>query len=82
MQRLPDDSLTAALMQGGREFFGWGQERYMIASLFDAVNLNTRATGNWKNGKAPQIPPYPRPRKPATKAKHTVKDIYRILQGG
>jgi hypothetical protein len=81
VQRLPDDSLTAALMQGGREFFGWGRYRHMLADVFDALNLNTRATGNWKNGKAPGIPPYPRPHTPK-KPQHTVKDIYRIMQGG
>jgi hypothetical protein len=61
IQRLPDDSLTSALASGGRQFFGWGQDRALLTELVDAVNINTRSTGNWKKGKAPDFPPYPRP---------------------
>jgi hypothetical protein len=69
-QRLPDDSMTAALLQGGREYFGWGTDRHMAAALFDAVNVNTKATGHWKKGKAPDFPEWPRPGKTkANKAK-------------
>lgn len=63
IQRLPDDSLTAALQQGGREFFGWGQDRHLRADIYDALNLNTRASGNWGKSKAPKIPAFPRPEK-------------------
>ncbi|MEU5433819.1 hypothetical protein AB0G73_10620 [Streptomyces sp. NPDC020719] len=65
VQRLPDTSLTVALAAGGREFFGWGQDRHMQADVYDALNQNTRATGQWGKGKVPKIPAYPRP-KPAT----------------
>jgi hypothetical protein len=60
VQRLPDDSLTHALMRGGREFFGWGQDRYIAVDTFDALQTNTVVSGNWKK-KAPEIDPYPRP---------------------
>ena len=80
VKRLPDDSLTAALMQGGREFFGWGSDRYMRADIYDAINVNTTATGNWKKGKQPDIPPWPRPtseKKEKGKKKRTsVRDVF------
>ncbi|MEU9044101.1 hypothetical protein AB0D63_20840 [Kitasatospora sp. NPDC048343] len=79
-QRLPDTSLTVALASGGRDFFGWGVDRYLTADLFDAINSNTRATGNWAKGKAPKIPPWPRPTakaKTAPAKKHaSVAGIY------
>lgn len=60
IQRLPDTSMTMALLSGGREYFGWGVDRYLAADTFDALNLNTRATGMWKK-KAPDFPAWPRP---------------------
>ncbi|MFD6636771.1 hypothetical protein ACFWDN_13250 [Micromonospora chalcea] len=89
VQRLPDTSLTAALASGGRQFFGWGRDRAMIADLIDALNQNTRATGNWGKGKAPKIPEYERPkakkkRKVAAPAEPgkpvTVADLYKHFQ--
>lgn len=75
VQRLPDTSLTTALAAGGRDHFGWGVDRHQMADLYDALNQNTRATGNWSKGKAPTFPTYPRPtsvpegeKKPATVA--------------
>lgn len=61
IKRLPDTSLTFALMQGGREHAGWGMDRHMQADLYDAISQNTRFTGQWKN-KPPEIPMYPRPK--------------------
>ncbi|MFF9644728.1 hypothetical protein [Kitasatospora aureofaciens] len=79
-QRLPDTSLTVALASGGREYFGWGVDRYLAADTFDALNQNTRATGNWGKGKAPKIPPWPRPtakpQKASTKKHTSVAGIY------
>ncbi|MGC4928080.1 hypothetical protein [Streptomyces sp. DT117] len=86
VQRLPDTSLTVALASGGREFFGWGQDRHMVADLFDAVNQNTRSTGQWGKGKAPKIPEFPRPKKAKAKKKASkrsvsVAEIYRRFSG-
>lgn len=61
MQRLPDDSLTQALIQGGREHFGWGTNRILQADIFDAINQNTRASGSWGKKGPPDIKPWPRP---------------------
>ncbi|QDP44220.1 tail assembly chaperone [Streptomyces phage Celia] len=82
VQRLPDTSLTIALAAGGREHFGWGVDRHMSADLYDALNQNTRATGNWGKGKAPKIPEYPRPKSRAAKAKKkfkTVAELYKAF---
>ncbi len=85
VQRLPDTSLTVALASGGREHFGWGADRHLAADIFDAVNQNTRATGQWGGkGKAPKIPSYPRPEakaKPkATKQVTSVAALYQHFQ--
>lgn len=71
VQALPDDSLTHALMQGGWENFGWGHSRHLMASIYDALNQNTIATGSWKKGKTPKLPLWPRPgsKKKAAKRK-------------
>lgn len=71
IERLPDNSMTAALATGGRQFFGWGLDRSLAADTYDAVNINTIATGNFK--KRPSVAPYPRPmggkrRRPGTGA--------------
>jgi hypothetical protein len=83
-QRLPDTSLTVALASGGREHFGWGVDRHLAADLFDAVNLNTRATGNWAKGKAPTFPHFPRPASKAAKPEDrkpvSVAEIYQRFQ--
>ena len=80
MTRLPDDSLTAALASGGREHFGWGVDRHILADVFDAINQNTRASGQWGKKGAPKIDPWPRPKvKQAEKKKKpvTVADLYK-----
>jgi hypothetical protein len=83
VQRLPDTSLTFALASGGREHFGWGVDRHMRADIFDALNQNTRATGNWGK-KAPKFDPWPRPKvkkkavpKGKSKRRISVADIYK-----
>jgi hypothetical protein len=87
VQRLPDDSLTIALASGGRAHFGWGVDRHLLADLYDALNQNTRATGNWAKGKVPTFPAWPRPKARAAtkveppKKKVTVADLWRKFQG-
>ncbi|TCC19963.1 hypothetical protein [Kribbella sindirgiensis] len=80
---LPDTCLTVALASGGREFRGWGVDRHLDADLYDALNQNTRATGQWAK-KAPDIPPYPRPTssKPEERPKtKSVAELYRGFSG-
>src|SRR5690606_34607074 len=71
---LPDTSRTAALASGGYEFLGWGGDRYALAAIYDAINSNTIATGNFK--KKPKVDPFPRPKK-KSKKKRTVADLHR-----
>lgn len=82
-QRLPDTSLTVALASGGREHFGWGVDRHMRADTFDALNQNTRATGNWGKKKPPKFPVWPRPNRKAKTAEAkkptSVKEIFQAL---
>lgn len=83
VQRLPDTSLTVALAGGGRKHFGWGTDRNLIADLYDAVNLNTRVTGNWAKGKTPTFPRWPRPAstaKPEASKPTSVADLYQRFQ--
>lgn len=58
--RLPEDSLYIAMRRGGRDRFGWTHDRYLLASIYDAMNINTQVSGNWK-AKAPNFPLWPRP---------------------
>jgi hypothetical protein len=55
----------------------------MNADIYDALNLNTRATGNWGKKKAPKIEPRPRPgRKKSGKKKVTLTDLFARFAGG
>ena len=65
-----------ALLSGGREHFGWGQDRHLLADIYDAVSQNTVLTGNWK--KPPTIPSWPRPEtaEAPEKKRTTVKDLW------
>jgi hypothetical protein len=52
-----------------------------MADLYEAVNLNTRATGQWK-GKPPKLPAWPRPQsrpKGESKAPATVASLHAML---
>ena len=61
IEGLPDTSMFLAMRRGGLEFMGWGGDRAIMASIFDAIGENTVYTGNWKKGKVPDPPTYPRP---------------------
>ncbi len=61
VEALPDTSMTVALMSGGPQFRGWSEDRSLFALIYDAIQQNTLATGNWKQGKEPTFKPYPRP---------------------
>ncbi len=61
VEHLPEDSAFVASRRGGHRWRGWTQTERILADLYDAINLNTVATGQWAKGKAPTIPPYPRP---------------------
>ena len=73
--------MTTALASGGKDHFGWGMDRHMMADLYDALNQNTRATGNWGK-KPPKFPTYPRPTSAPKGEKKpvTVADIFQQFQ--
>ena len=78
---LPDTSLYHAMRAGGMEHYGWGQDRHIQADLYDALSLNTEATGNWS--KPPKLPSWPRPSsesKDAPKKGRSVKDLFFKVQ--
>lgn len=58
---LPDDSACAAISAGGLEYLGWGENRALLANIYDALNQNTLVSGQWKKGKEPKFKPWPRP---------------------
>jgi hypothetical protein len=84
VKRLPDTSLTTALASGGREHFGWGIDRHMQADIYDAINQNTRASGQWGKKGAPKIAPWPRPNHEKKKSKDkkptTVAELWQKFQ--
>lgn len=83
VRALPDTSLTVALAAGGRAHYGWGADRHMTANLYDAVNLNTRASGNWGKGKPPRLPEYPRPKATKAARKVSLREVFgRLTAGG
>lgn len=62
---LPDDSAVAASLAGGRHHLGWGQDRWMRKSTFDAIQTSTVvnmkiAAGKKHRGVKP-VPPWPGP---------------------
>lgn len=77
--------MTHAMLKGGdenwRELFaagGWSQQTVLLADLYDALNINTRATGSWRK-KPPEVKPYPRPKVEKPKKKRSVADWYAVL---
>lgn len=84
IERLPEGSKTAALMQGGEEhwraFFEITPEYYPLAGIFNAVNGNTVATGNFK--KRPKFDPWPTPQDIVKKKqgrRQTLSDIEKFF---
>jgi hypothetical protein len=63
IQQLPPVSRTVAALRGGDIYLGWGADRYMLASLIDAVQQVGYATIAANSGKKkPKAPkPFPRP---------------------
>lgn len=73
---LPNDSMTHALARGGIEYLGWGSDRDILAGIFDSLQVNTVATGNWKK-KPPKPETYPRPKKEEkSSGKMTVASLF------
>lgn len=79
VEGLPEDSATVAAMRGGADWRGWTQQARILADVYDAINLNTRASGRWKK-RAPKIDPYPRPKRARSRRRgQSISDIRRIV---
>lgn len=82
LRELPEDAATLASIRGGDDWRGWDRSTGILADLYDALNVNTRATGQWKR-KPPKIAEYPRPKqkKPGAKKKRgqSIADVRRAL---
>lgn len=80
IKRLPDTSAYRALQRGGWEHFGWGQERHMLADIYDALAYQTEVTGNWVDPKKVSLPRWPRPkakkRETGEKKPISVRDLW------
>lgn len=88
--RLPSDSMTRAQERGGEH--GWvhymeaDPTYYLLAGIYDAINVNTAATGWYAKGKAPKFDPWTLPEHAAKKAKEraersTALGVYKALGG-
>lgn len=82
VRRLPDSSLTHALMQGDSSLFGWGQDRHLQADLYDAITFNTQVAMQAAGAKNPDLPRWPRPGTPSPeeKPKVTVASLWGQLK--
>lgn len=67
------------MARGGEEFIGWGTERSLLADIFDAINANTRATGQYKQ--RPKVVLWPRP-KPRDKSKTPLARAHALFGKG
>lgn len=82
--------MTLAQLHGGknwRDYLDIGPDYYVAAGIYNAVNDNTRATGNWAKGKVPKIDPWPTPNlaakaraKAEARKPKSVADLYRRVQ--
>lgn len=61
LKQLPHSSRTMAMLQGGKEYWGWTVDRYVMAALLDAMNVNTFAFVS-ANSKKKVKPPVAIPR--------------------
>ena len=83
VDRLPEGSKTYAMVQSKkhwRAFMDITREYYALAGIFNAVNTNTAATGNFK--KRPKFDPWPTPHDLVKRDKErpkTVADLYKRM---
>jgi hypothetical protein len=89
IERLPEGSKTASLMQSKehwRAYMDIAPNYYVLAGIFNAINGNTAATGNFK--KRPKFEAWPTPRETVRRLRkkadrpRTVADLYRVMTHG
>lgn len=78
---LPDTGAVAAAMRG--EVRGWGLDRHIQASVFDAVQANTWVTAAVSSKRKPRKPkPFPRPKGSLKKNKVRTLRVADLVKGG
>lgn len=65
VEHLPEDSATVAALRGGHEHRAWTSAAHLLASVVDAVQVNTWTTIAAHSKRRPKPPtPLPRPTSP------------------
>lgn len=80
IRRLPLESATTAALRGGDEFRGWGMDRYLLATLIDAVRENTHAFIAANSKKKPR-PPKPVDRPDLTVRARQQLNLFAVMAG-
>lgn len=66
VEHLPEDSATVAALRGGSEHPAWTSTAHLLASVVDAVQVNTWTTVAAHAKRRPKPPtPLPRPTSPS-----------------
>ena len=87
--RLPQDSMTRAQERDSENwvyYMGADPSYYVLSALYDAINVNTVATGWFAKGKAPKFEPWEMPEGRAKAAaaraeRRTVAGLFKALGG-
>ena len=79
IKQLPSDSRTHAALRGGDEFVGWGIDRYILATIVDAINHNTHAIVAANSGKKKPRAPKPHYRPDAAKKRKQSNPFFQQL---
>lgn len=77
---LPDTSMLSAMRMGGLHYLGHGEDRELATQLFNALQLNTQATGNWSK-RPPELPTWPKPKPYEPPRKKSLADIAAAING-
>lgn len=80
IKQLSPASRTVAVLRGGGLFLGWDADRYMLATLIDAVQMCTHAVIAANSGKKKPKAPKPFPRPEATKKRKDNNPFRRKLE--
>lgn len=82
IRQLPEGSQYMADVQDLPDSRDWGVSEWLLAGVINAVNLNTRATGFWAKGKAPDFPIVKGPTPPEKPKQQSLRDFYAALAAG
>lgn len=78
IRQLPPESRTVAALRGGEQFQGWGVDRYLMASIVDAIQQNTYAFISANSKRKPKAPePVQRPSKNSGSQRDNKTNMFR-----